>query len=104
MAIKTGTAAAGNEKIFLWRGETLCIVLAQEQIFFENPGLGTPAMVYLKTKDGEVCSTYWYWEGEGNIDGYEVTDVQRGWLDSFSEFVYNTTDAWYDLDKKKIAK
>jgi len=101
--MKTGNAALGNEKISFERGN-LKLVLDQEQIFPKDPGQGTPAMIYLKTKDGEVCSTYWCYEGSGDIDGYELTDAQMQWLDSFSEQVYETTDAWYKLAESKIAK
>jgi hypothetical protein len=99
----TGDKKLGNEKIVFERGN-LKLVLDQQQIFPEDPGLGTPAMVYLKTKDGTVCSTYWCYLGEGTVDCYELTDAQMAWLNKHEEMVYTITDAWYDLAQAKLSK
>ncbi len=107
MAIfRTGNAELGNERIVLERSyqSNLQVVLEQRQIFPKDPGLGTPAMVYLRTKDGIASCTYWCYLGEGCVDCYELTDAQIAWLDKQEDYINNKTDSWYKLAEEKLAK
>ena len=75
-----------------WR--TLRLVLDRTQVYAEDPGQGTPAMVYL----GPYCATYWCAVGEGELyawkqDGvYQLSPAQLAWLerqaDTVNEFLY----------------
>ena len=64
------------------------LVLDSSQVFPDDPGNGTPALVY-KLRGGRVVasSTYNCALGEGVLDGgregdYQLTDAQLDWLDS----------------------
>lgn len=46
--------------------------LDRSQVFEEDPGQGTPALVYYK----EGCSTYWCACGEGYIDGGRKGEIK----------------------------
>lgn len=65
------------------------ILLDSAQIFPDDPGAGTPAMVYV----GKHAGTYWCALDTGDIDcgGFTLSNAQWNWLDNqfdtVSEFV-----------------
>lgn len=72
----------------------LRIVLDSREIVPSDPGLGTPAMVYLAQRSG----TYWCALDTGELDGeYVLSDAQCRWIDAqfdtVSEFVERYTPA-----------
>lgn len=64
------------------------IVLDSNQIFPDDPGQGTPALVV----KGEFTSTYNCASSEGELDcgAYRLTDAELDWLQS--EEIYNQVD------------
>ena len=69
-------------------GHGLRLVLDSAQIFPDDPGQGTPAMVY----KGNASSTYWCACGEGELLGpgcesVALSQTQCNWLDAQEEAV-----------------
>lgn len=58
----------------------LIIVLDSAEIFPDDPGAGTPAMVHL----GSYSATYWCAADTGELDcgEYELSSAQLNWLQS----------------------
>lgn len=69
----------------------LRVELDTEQVFPDDPGNGTPAMVFLPF--GRGCSTYWCAREVGTVDGGQrggeipLTDAQCEWLWSIEDAV-----------------
>ena len=67
----------------------LRVELDREQVFEDNPGAGTPAMVYWKVGGKEFSSTYWCAIETGEMlctgDLRMLTEAQVKWLDSLDE-------------------
>ena len=91
-----GKIETGNQKITLVNGE-LKVVLEQDQCFPKDPGLGTPAMVYLKTRTETVSATFYCVDDNGDVEGHYLNQKQLVWLQSQSDFINETVDNWYDL-------
>ena len=53
------------------------IELDTAQIVRDNPGEGTPAMIY---GPGNISGTWFCYEGSGDVDGEEPSDPVRAWL------------------------
>ena len=76
-----------------YRYGRLCLDLDKSQVFEDDPGNGTPAMV---VHENEACATYWCAVNEGYLMGddgeYRLTDNQIRWLESLEaklqEFLY----------------
>lgn len=73
---------------------SLSVVCDPSQVFPNDPGAGTPAMVFHKNG---ACATLWCAMGEGELDHarkgmYRLTDKQVNWLESIEpevvEFLY----------------
>lgn len=86
----------------------LSVELDRSQVFPDDPGQGTPAVVYLDCPSGRFSATYWCAIGEGSLYYYnhrgeeftkKLTDKQMEWLDEIEreldEFLYKQekTDA-----------
>ncbi len=72
----------------------LRIELDKDEINPNDPGQGTPAMVYKKTAKGEASGTYWRVQGEGEMDGHDggtvtLTERQMEWINGQEEAVQN---------------
>lgn len=65
----------------------LRVVLDRNEVYPDDPGHGTPALVVL----GTASASYWCVLDQGEIDGpgcpVSLSDKQRGWLDSVEEHV-----------------
>jgi hypothetical protein len=81
----------------LERGK-LRVELDKSEVFLDDPGRGTPAVVY----HGDFSATYWCAVGEGELidsNGYikPLTELQIEWLDSINEdidlFLYGNMNA-----------
>lgn len=79
-------------------GYGLKIVLDQREIFPDDPGMGTPAMVY-HLKSG-ASATWWCCSDTGEIEGYDLNQAQLDYLRSLEDFVNGKVDAWYNLAEK----
>jgi hypothetical protein len=71
------------------------IELDKDQIFPDDPGAGTPALVFYKKGIKEGTATFWYALGEGNVDADRHGFIQlpqkvMTWLESQEEVV----DQW----------
>lgn len=70
-------------------GYGLRIVLDSSEIFPDDPGQGTPAMVYVV--DRHASATYWCALNEGEIEDVQLTTTQSNWLElqenNVSEFI-----------------
>jgi hypothetical protein len=66
-----------------YRLGNLTLVLDKSQVFPNDPGQGTPAMVYHKNGS---CATFWCACGEGQLmsdkGDYKLSDRQLEWLDN----------------------
>lgn len=91
--------------------ESLCgpggirIVLDASEIFPDDPGNGTPAMVYLPF--GRGSATYWCAQGEGVVlsdkhGEIELTDEQKEWLNDDS--VDRAIAQWIDIRAKAMER
>lgn len=69
-------------------------ILDPSVIDYDDPGSGTPAMVY--TKHGRRSATFWCAQGEGEIDDHVLTPREARWLD---EVVEPEVDAMYEQDR-----
>lgn len=72
------------------------VELDTDEVYPDDPGQGTPAMVYYR--DGSA--TYWCAVGEGEVDGKEFIRLPPRvleWLESLEneidEFLYEESDA-----------
>ncbi|MEI8319484.1 MAG: hypothetical protein WCH79_16200 [Planctomycetia bacterium] len=68
------------------------LVLDGSQCFPEDPGAGCPAIVELEGVDEEgddldVSATYCCANNEGEIEGHELSQRQKDWLESIQEEV-----------------
>jgi hypothetical protein len=79
-------------------GNTLEIELDKGQVFPNDPGQGTPAMVLKKDKNGREVDSGTYWcaveSGELSHNGTWLTNEQVEWLNTqtltVDGFLYNT--------------
>lgn len=80
----------------------LRIELDKGEVFPDDPGQGTPAMVYQNIPlRGEASATYWCAMGEGELlagpNTVSLTDEQVKWLgeqeDAVNEFLYPKENA-----------
>lgn len=78
----------------------LVLVLDSSQVFPDDPGNGTPAMVYLKRNGCEIASsTYNCALGEGELGSYgykppyQLSGAQLDWLNSMDPKVNAVYDA-----------
>lgn len=65
----------------------LRVVLDKREVFPDDPGNGTPAMVYYENQHGRFSATYWCACGEGELlddrgRTHQLTQAQLDWLDS----------------------
>ena len=68
----------------------LLVKLDASEVYPDDPGNGTPAMVHLPFGRGQA--TYWCACGEGDIEGTELTQEQFEWLESLE----NAITQWLD--------
>jgi hypothetical protein len=62
----------------------LTLTLNKSEVFPDDPGSGTPALVQL----GNSAATYWSACGEGELnDGTPLSDAQQRWLSEQENFV-----------------
>jgi hypothetical protein len=61
----------------------LHVILDSSEIFPDDPGQGTPAMVYLRGQS----ATYWCALNEGEVDGEELSTSQQAFLESIEDEV-----------------
>lgn len=54
------------------------LILDESQVFPDDPGAGTPAVVKYRNRYG----TYWCCVGEGECDGVELPEEILNWLRS----------------------
>lgn len=74
----------------------LKITLDASEIFPNDPGMGTPAMVELHGWD--ATGTYNCVTSESEIDGVGLSEVQLEWLNSFSEDI----DRWLTYHTQRL--
>jgi len=67
--------------------EGLILSLDSEEIFPDDPGSGTPALLSLPF--GRGTGTYWCALQEGEVDGIPLTEKQSRWLEAVE---YEVTD------------
>lgn len=61
----------------------ILLELDPSEVFLDNPGEGTPAMVYL----GDWSATYHCAVDTGEVEYEKLTDAQLDWLDKQSGWV-----------------
>lgn len=76
----------------------LLLVLDASEIYPDDPGAGTPALVILPF--GRGTATYWCAAAEGEVDGHLLTERQNRWLES----VENAVDQWLDIRTTAIKR
>jgi hypothetical protein len=93
----------GNGIGKVWKNEIfdLSVVADKSKVFPDDPGRGTPAMVYITNDDGEITHsatlTCAMNEGEliGGGDVFEISDRAAKWLDAIEPevdaFLYGET-------------
>jgi hypothetical protein len=73
----------------------LVVELDKSQVFPDDPGAGTPAMVYLDTSKGRHSATYWCAIGEGEVENNhtgemkQLTEKQLEWLEVLNSEIDN---------------
>ena len=69
----------------------ITIELDSRQVFADDPGAGTPALVHV----GKYSATYWCALDTGELDGgeYMLTDRQSAWLDEQIDAVSDFIEA-----------
>lgn len=76
-------------------GNNLVLELDPSQICPDDPGSGTPAMVYMNG-DKEYSSTYWFAIGEGYLmgtrDDFQLSERQLEWLQSLGNDNFLSND------------
>lgn len=66
----------------------ISLELDPREYFPDDPGQGTPAMVYLHKNNEMIASaTFWCANGTGWVDEYKLTTAEMNWLDSQFDFV-----------------
>ena len=75
----------------------LKIELDATEIFPDDPGNGTPALV---VHPSGVTGTFWCVNDTGEIDGLETTPTQRAWLDSCE----NAVNQWVEIRSAAIKR
>ena len=76
-----------DKRMNLHGPDGLMILLRTDEIFPEDPGMGTPAVV--EDADGNTA-TFDCASGERELDGAPLSDEQIEWLDKQAGFV----DSW----------
>lgn len=61
----------------------MTLVLDSDEIFPDDPGQGTPAVLYI----GKQSATYWCAMDTGAVDEATLTDAEWQWLDRQSATV-----------------
>lgn len=75
----------------------LTLVLDRNEVFEDDPGQGTPAMVYVGEEGGDICCTLWCALGEERIEWdrgcRKLSQRQIDWLEEMevvaSRFLYD---------------
>lgn len=81
-----------NLKDQILRGpEGIKVILDASEIFPNNPGLGTPAMVHLSTGD---TATFNCVDSELEVDGIRLTSAQENWIRSIGDEIDNWLTYW----------
>ena len=65
----------------------LVVELDPTEVFTDDPGQGTPVMVYWPAK--KACATYWSAFETGEVEWYELSDKQLEWLDSLEPKIHD---------------
>lgn len=68
------------KKKVLWGPKNIQIQLDQSEVFPNDPGKGTPALVILHKGRDTYTATYWCAVSEGEVDGYSLPQNQLNWL------------------------
>ncbi len=84
-----------SENVKVFKNGNLIVTLDRSKVIPHDPGQDTPALVSLRTKREEFCSTYDCACGEGELMGdrnvYPLTESQLNWLngleDKISDFL-----------------
>ena len=97
--VESGDKAEGNKVVAFEKGNVK-LVLEQAECFPHNPGLGTPAMVYLRTHGEVVSATYWCCTDSGEIEGYTLSESIIAWLETRRKRVEFYLNEWYALAEK----
>lgn len=56
----------------------MVLKLDANEIFPDDPGMGTPAMVEIE--GGKYASTFWCAANEGEVEGVPMTSAQCEWI------------------------
>lgn len=65
--------------------------LDQTEVYPDDPGQGTPALVILKT--GQTA-TFWCADEQGEVDGIPLSNQQKEWLHGKEELVNQLIHEW----------
>ena len=68
------------------------IVLNTDDMFTDDPGQGTPAMVY--DRSGRFSATYWYAMDKGELDGPRSSHTMPGVVAEWLSDAEDTVDAY----------
>lgn len=63
------------------------LVLDSSEVFADDPGEGTPALVIVRHGSSEFVATYDCVMGEGEVEGYEISDSVYRWLEEMESEV-----------------
>lgn len=89
-----------DDRYKVWEYRGLRLVCDRNEVYPDDPGNGTPAIVQYKSQKLKASSTYWCATGEGcleitsprNLGSFKLSDNQLAWLDSLdselTEFLY----------------
>lgn len=76
----------------------ILIRLDAAEIFPDDPGNGTPAIVALPF--GKATGTFWCANDTGEVDGHEMTDAQKVWLGAQE----NAVNQWVEIRSAAIKR
>ncbi len=107
--IRTGSPDMGNEVVNILASDgKIRIVLRQKEVKPEDPGAGTPALVYLQNpRDrrlhiGDHVDIFDICLSERKVDGHKLTNAQYKWLEDHDLEVDDIVTNWFGIAEQKL--
>ncbi len=107
--IRTGSPELGNEVVTILASDgKIRIMLQQKEVKHEDPGDGTPALVYLQNPrdlrpfKGDHVEIFDICLSEREVDSHKLTNAQYKWLEDHALEVDKIVTNWFGIAEEKL--
>ena len=102
----SGSPELGDEFVVISSSDgKIRIELKQKEVKFENPGDGTPALVYVKNPrnrrpTGDYVEIFDICLSEREVNGHKLSNAQYKWLEDHALEVDGVVTNWFHIAKR----